>query len=83
MSYKDEELTEEELREITAGIKNGKTDKMLDKLSKSELEQFKEVVSQERELSLEELDNVKAGIPQDMIEENKKQNEDIFRKNIM
>lgn len=80
MSYKDNELTEEELREVTAGIKNGNTDEMLDKLSKPELEQFKEVISQERELSLDELDNVKAGIPREMVEEIKEQNKDLFRK---
>lgn len=78
MAYKDEELTEEELREVTAGIVDGKTDEMLDMLSKPELNQFKTVV--EKELSLDELDNIKAGIPEDLIEENKNENNDIFRK---
>ena len=80
MAYKDEELTEEELKEVTAGIKDGNTKEMLDKLSKSELVQFKEVINKERELSLSDLDNVKAGIPKEMVEELKNENKDIFRK---
>lgn len=78
MAYKDEELTEEELKEVTAGIIEGKTDEMLDKLSKHELIQLKD--NYERELSIDELDNVKAGIPQEMVEEITKENEEIFRK---
>lgn len=80
MGYKDMELTEEELMEVTAGIKNGNTEEMLDKLSKEELRQFKSAVSQERELSLDELDNVKAGIPEEMVEEIKEENSNLFRK---
>lgn len=78
MNFKDEELTEEELREVTAGIKKGNTNKMLDLLGKQELEQLKDKV--EKELSLDELDNIKAGMPQEMIENNKEKNKDIFRK---
>lgn len=79
MGYKDNELSFEELKEVTDGIKKGKTDEMLNKLSISELEQFKGVISKERKLSIEELDNVKAGIPQEMVEEVKKTNENIFK----
>lgn len=78
MSYKDEELTMEELMEVKAGIKEGKTDEMLNKLSKPELVQFKDVL--ERELTMDELDNVKAAIPTEMVEEMKKENEELFRK---
>lgn len=80
MAYKDIELTEEELMEVTAGIKNGKTEEMLNKLSKEELEQFKDNITQERELNLEELDNIKAGIPQEMVDEFKESNNNLFRK---
>lgn len=80
MTYKDEELTIEELNEVTAGVIDGKVDKMLNKLSEPELVQFKEVVTKERELSLDELDNVKAGIQEDLDEEMKNENKDIFRK---
>lgn len=80
MAYKDIELTEEELMEVTIGIKNGKTQEMLNKLSKEELEQFKDNITQERELNLEELDNIKAGIPQEMVDEFKELNNNLFRK---
>lgn len=80
MAYKDIELTEEELMEVTAGIKEGKTEEILEKLSKEELNQFKSIVTQERELNLEELDNVKAGIPQEMVDEVKEANNNLFRK---
>lgn len=79
MGFKDEELTEEELKEVTAGIRNGLTDEMLGKLSKPELKQFKEVII-ERELSLDELDEVKAGIPEELVEEMKEKNSNLFRK---
>lgn len=78
MAFNDEELTMDELMEVKAGIKDGKTDEMLDKLSKPELVQFKETI--EKELTLDELDNVKAAIPTDMVEEMKKDNEELFRK---
>lgn len=80
MSYKDDELSIEELMEVTAGMKNGKIDEMLDKLSKPELNQLKGAITQEKELSLDELDNVKAGIPQEMVNEIKDQNQNLFRK---
>ena len=83
MAYKDIELTEEELMEVTAGIKNGKTEEMFNKLSKEELEQFKDNITQERELNLEELDNIKAGIPQEMVDEFKESNNNLFRKQIL
>lgn len=77
MAFKDEELTLEELDEVKAGIKYGKTDEMLNKLSKSELVQFKDTL--EKELTLEELDKVKAGIPKELVEEEIKKNDNIFR----
>ena len=79
-NFKDGELTEEELRELTAGVNNGRSDEMLDKLDKRELEELKNSISQERELSLEELFNVKAGMPQEMVEEVKEENANLFRK---
>lgn len=78
MGFKDDELTLDELKEITAGIIDGKTDEMLDKLSKPELKQFKDVVIKERELSMDELDNVKVGQPLEMVEEMTKKNPEIF-----
>ena len=78
MAFKDDELTMDELMEVKAGIKEGKTDEMLNKLSKPELQDLKENI--ERELSIEELDNIKAAIPKEMIEDNIKENKDIFRK---
>lgn len=77
-NFKDGELTEEELKEVIAGIRNGHTDEMLDKLDKSELEQFRDF-TQERELSIEELSNVKAGIPEEMVEKMKEENSNLFR----
>ena len=78
MSYKDDELSIEELNEIKAGIKDGNLDKTLNKLSASELKQLKDIYNEERELSLEELDNIKAGIPTELIEQEKEKNKDIF-----
>lgn len=78
MAYKDDELTTDELEEVKAGILDGKTDEMLDKLSKPELVQFKDTI--EKEFSLEEMDNIKAGMPKEVIEEYKNENKDIFRK---
>lgn len=78
MAFNDEELSLEELTEVKAGIKEGKTDEMLNKLSKPELVQFKETI--ERELTLDELDNVKAAIPNELVEEMKNNNENLFRK---
>lgn len=80
MSFKDDELTVEELMEVKAGIKIGKTDEMLNKLSRPELEQLKGAITPERELTIEELDNVKAGLPYEMVEEIKEENKDLFRK---
>ena len=78
MAFNDYELTMEELMEVKAGIKEGKTDEMLDKLSKPELVQFKETI--EKELTLDDLDNVMAGIPKEMVDEKIKDNEELFRK---
>ena len=78
MAYNDEELTVEELNEVKAGIVQGHTEEMLNKLSKSELSQLKETY--EKELDLEELDKVKAGMPVEMVEEVKEQHQDLYRK---
>ena len=78
VNYKDDELTQEEIDEIYAGISQGKVDEMLDKLGKEELKDLKEKVN-ERELSLNELDNVMAGIPQEMVEKVVEDNLDIYR----
>ena len=80
MSFKDDELTLEELMEVTAGIKEGKTDEMLDKLSKPELIQLGNAINPERELTIEELENVKAGIPKEMVEEMIEENPNLFRR---
>ena len=80
MSFKDDELTVEELMEVTAGIKEGKVDEMLDKLSKPELVQLGNAINPERELTMEDLDNVKAGMPKDMVDEMTEQNQNLFRK---
>lgn len=80
MSFKDDELTVEELMEVTAGIKEGKVDEMLDKLSKPELVQLGNAINPERELSMDELNNVKAAIPEEMVEEMKEENQNLFRK---
>ena len=77
MAFNDEELTLEELEQVKAGIREGKTDEMLDKLSKPELLDLKETV--ERELTMDELDNVMAGIPREIAEEKAKENENLFR----
>lgn len=78
MNFKDNELTEEELSEIYAGLSQGKFDETLDKLSKEELKELKDNVN-ERELTEEELDNVKAGIPKEMVDEMIEKNSDLFR----
>ena len=86
MGYKDKELTEEELKEVTAGILNGRTDEMLDMLSKEELIDLKEEIvkdiekSKDRELSLDELFNVKAGIPKEVLDMEIDQNSNSFNK---
>lgn len=78
--FRDVELTEEELKEVTAGTINNGTDKVLDKLDKSKLEQIRRTIEVERELSFEELTNVKAGIPKEMVEETIEENSNLFRK---
>jgi len=85
MAFNDGELTEEELMEVTAGITAGKTDEMLSKMSQAELTQLKQTVQkavqpQERELTGDELFNVKAAQPPEMVEEMLQGNPDLFRK---
>lgn len=79
LNFKDGELSEEELKSVKAGIEEGKIDETLNLMDKPELSTLKEKII-DRELTFEELDNVMAGIPKEMVEEMKEKNKDIFKK---
>ena len=79
MAWKDEELTEEELKNVKAGITSGKVDETLDLMGKEELSELKEKI-EDKELTFDELDNVKAGMPQDAVDKYKEENSNLFRK---
>ena len=79
INFKDGELTEEELKEVKAGIISGKVDETLDLMDSNELKELKEKVV-EKELSFEEMDRVKAGMPQNAVDEYLKNNKDLFSK---
>ena len=59
---------------------------MLNKLSKEELTDLKKEVtkdvefSKDRELSLDELDNIKAALPKELLDIELQKNQDIFNK---
>ena len=79
MAFNDDELTMEELEQVRAGIINGQENEMFNQMSKIELKQLKEKVI-ERELTFDELTNVKAGQPIEMVDEMIEKNPDLFRK---
>ena len=79
INFKDGELSEEELKEVKAGILKGNVDETLDLMDKPELTTLKEKI-EDKELTFEELDNVKAGMPSKVVEEEKEKNSELFRK---
>ena len=79
MAWKDDELTEEELMSVKAGITSGNVDETLNLMGKEELGNLKEKI-EDKELTFDELDNVKAGMPQDAVDEYKEENSNLFRK---
>ena len=79
MAWKDKELTEEELKNVKAGITSGKVDETLDLMGKEELGELKEKI-EDKELTFDELDNVKAGMPKSAVDDFLEKNQDLFRK---
>ena len=79
MNFKDGELTEEELMTVKAGIEKGKIDETLNLMDKPELTTLKEKII-DKELTFDELDKVKAGMPIETVNEYTENNKEIFRK---
>ncbi len=79
LNFKDGKLSEEEKKLFVSKVHVGKEDGVINKMDKSELNILKEKII-DKELDLNELDNVKAGIPQEMVEEIHEKNSNLFRK---
>ncbi len=79
LNFKDGKLTEEELRVVKAGIEQGKIDETLDLMDKPELNKLKDKIT-DKELTFDEMDRVKAGMPSEVVDKYTEDNKDIFRK---
>lgn len=65
MAFKDGNLSLDELNYVIGGLDRGKKEEMLNNLDKKELLQLKQAILQKQNdnMSLDELTQVKAGVP--------------------
>ena len=79
INFKDEELTDEEIKEVKIGIISGKVDETLDLMGSEELKELKDKIV-DKELTFDKKNNDKTDKQVNKVDEYLKNNKDIFSK---